>query len=340
MLFPALVLLTPLHPVQSVTHTETTVGNDTAVHARPATWQPLQQDFISAIGAGVEIDYDVTFTNQQSSPLTFSSMRGFGASFVNGGHYNGGAPCWGIDYFQDDFYYILQLPAPVTIDPGQSQRLTGTGLIPGVGWSGAPYAGSFCIEDGLHSSSNLRIWPPVGRPVPAWRVGAGSNTTLGVDHGSVVVANDMSIQTRYVLPPTGSQGCVATNQNSTGAPGAIEAFGVAYAAPGDSLLTLRSTDLPPGAFALPLVGTVGQAPTALGSGQGVLCISGVSRWGAGIGTVSASGTLSTPVDSASLNPVVGTVTPGTTLHFQLWHRDFDQGQPTSNTTGSTLVLFQ
>lgn len=341
MIFPALLLLVPLAPMQSVGRVVVTEGNDPAVHLRPAAWQLLQQDILAVVGSDIEIAYSVTFTNHNSAPVTFSSIIGFGATFVNGGHYAGGLPCWGIEYFQDDYWHVVDLPAAVTLDPGQSQTLTGRGSAASVQWQGAPYSQSLCVEDGLHGTLNMRIWPPVGRPVPAWRAGAGPfGTIYGTDLGSVVVQHDMRIRTEYSLPLTGTQGCVPATPNSTGSVGELAAFGIAFAAPGGSLLTLSASSLPPSAVALPLVGRIGQPATPLGLGQGVLCISDVTRWGAGLGTVTLAGSILIPVDAETLSSATGALAPGTTLHFQLWHRDVVQGQATSNTTGSTLVQFQ
>jgi hypothetical protein len=56
---------------------------------------------------------------------------------------------------------------------------------------------------------------------------------------------------------------------------------------------------------------------------------------------SAAGEVSFSPDLSNL-PMPGALQPGDTLHFQLWHREFDAatGGMTSNTSSAVRILFR
>lgn len=146
-----------------------------------------------------------------------------------------------------------------------------------------------------------------------------------------------------VLGDVGVPYCAAAVPNSTGAVGAMAAFGSARVADGN--LELRASGLPPAVFGLFVTGTEAiSAPLA--NSVGTLCVGGqIGRFvqpGQIMGSGQA-GTIELAIDPAAL-PAGGALVsavPGETRYFQLWHRDVAPGgAPTSNITAGVRVLMR
>ncbi|MBL4771123.1 MAG: hypothetical protein JKY61_08275 [Planctomycetes bacterium] len=126
--------------------------------------------------------------------------------------------------------------------------------------------------------------------------------------------------------------------NSSG----FEAHTIALGSNGvqDNMVILFSEQLPigvPGYYlAAPQEGFV----PLFGGSEGNLCLGqGIVRMNATILQVNAAGQVSRTLDLTQL-PQGQTVMPGSSWHYQLWFRDFNGVQSTSNTTSSARVDFQ
>lgn len=150
-----------------------------------------------------------------------------------------------------------------------------------------------------------------------------------------------AVMTPMDLPQVGQPYCPGV-PNSTGLPTQLHATGTAFAQ--DDLLYLHTTDMPLDQFGF-IVNSNGQIflPQPGGS-QGNLCVG--PNIGRGVGQVIfSSGPFGASTVAANLpqmptpNALVP-VLPGQTWTFQTWHRDFVNGQPTSNFSNALQIQFQ
>lgn len=119
--------------------------------------------------------------------------------------------------------------------------------------------------------------------------------------------------------------------NSTGLPSLLDAVGSPFVA--DSMLTLSVTGLPQNQFALFVMS---QGTAQIPVGAGLLCLGApMIRFSANILNSGTSGTASLSPSFASL-PQGAVFVPGSTWHFQLWHR---QGS-TSNFSSALTLTFE
>lgn len=139
----------------------------------------------------------------------------------------------------------------------------------------------------------------------------------------------------------GTEFCDAV-ANSTGLTGRLR--GTGSTSLGGNALALEAVNLPPGTFAIMMVGTARDAMPAFAGGLGLGCAGG--RFGAyrrpgEVLTVSAGGTLGFSVDLTAIRAGGADVpaVPGETLVFQVLHRDgASAGLRTSNTTTAVEVM--
>ncbi len=146
----------------------------------------------------------------------------------------------------------------------------------------------------------------------------------------------------------------ATLPNSTSFPTMM--VGTPTAAPGAGL-HLEASNGPPGQFGYFLVGT-GLASPGLSVGSGNLCLAttfpnAIGRYNLpstamnSVGQFSAAGILVNLVGTSTVGtgfdvpnalplPIGGTILPGSTYHFQLWHRDIPSTSNFSNTVTWTF----
>lgn len=138
----------------------------------------------------------------------------------------------------------------------------------------------------------------------------------------------------------GTNYCTAT-ANSTGATGAISAFGSILAASND--VTLSGANLPAGQFGIFVTSAIsGFVPNPAGS-NGNLCLAGSLGRFVGPGQIlqiNGSGSMSLSIDLTAIPSGAGTiaVVAGDTRYFQAWHRDGVGGG--SNFTDGLEVTFQ
>ncbi|MEL6713301.1 MAG: hypothetical protein AAFP86_05975 [Planctomycetota bacterium] len=139
----------------------------------------------------------------------------------------------------------------------------------------------------------------------------------------------------------GTSYCVQTVSNSTGDPGALAVIGDPEASFDN--VTLVASSLPPGIASMFLVADGTAVVPNAGGSDGTLCLGGaIGRYNRP-GEVQVSrpnGMLSMRIDlnDTPAPNTLFTVLPGTTLRFQLWHRD-QILSPTSNFTNGVEVTF-
>lgn len=128
--------------------------------------------------------------------------------------------------------------------------------------------------------------------------------------------------------------CEGATTNSTGVAGQLLALGTNSIPAND--LVLYGYDLPPNQFALLLASTNTGIVGYPGGSQGILCLTGsIGRFDPVL--IGSNGVMSTQADYQSW-PNNGTVLPGQTWHFQLWHRD-QNPTVTSNFSTAWSVSF-
>ncbi len=135
--------------------------------------------------------------------------------------------------------------------------------------------------------------------------------------------------------------CLGAVPNATGVGGEINASGCAQLS--QASLRLTATSLPPQAFGIFITSQNTDLITATNS-IGVLCLGGSIGRFIGPGQIvqaGAGGEFGIDADPAALPTPTGTTAalPGSTWHFQAWHRDTDAGVPTSNFTSAVSVMF-
>ena len=128
--------------------------------------------------------------------------------------------------------------------------------------------------------------------------------------------------------------CEGATTNSTGVAGQLLALGTNSIPAND--LVLYGYDLPPNQFALLLASTNTGIVGYPGGSQGILCLTGsIGRFDPVL--IGSNGVMSTQADYQDW-PNNGTVLPGQTWHFQLWHRD-QNPTVTSNFSTAWSVSF-
>lgn len=137
----------------------------------------------------------------------------------------------------------------------------------------------------------------------------------------------------------GTVDCAPAVPNSTDTFASLAAGGSLVAA--DNLFRLEGGYLPPGQFALPLVGSDAAHVPGAGGAVGVLCIGGsVGRFNQDLTQVAPDGRVTIPLDLSAvpLSSTTIAVAAGETWHFQLWYRDLDPAQ-VSNYSSAIGVTF-
>ncbi|MFT5199377.1 MAG: hypothetical protein ACI87O_002046 [Planctomycetota bacterium] len=133
-----------------------------------------------------------------------------------------------------------------------------------------------------------------------------------------------------------SQPC-SSLPNSTG----VAALTTAYGSQGvqDNLVILVSEYLPLGVPGYYLTAPQGGFVPLFGGSEGNLCVGGgLLRLNSTINFANAAGQVSRILDLTQL-PAGTSVMPGSSWHYQLWYRDFNGVQSTSNTTSSAQIDF-
>ena len=132
----------------------------------------------------------------------------------------------------------------------------------------------------------------------------------------------------------------AANANSTGSTGSITARNIDLSS---YTLQLEATNLPPDAFAYSLASETQDLPLNPGGSAGNLCLGGsIGRVvGGAILNTGGAGSLLEVVDLNLIPQPSGAVAvqPGSTWHFQFWHRDSQSGLSTSNFTDGVRIQF-
>ena len=129
-----------------------------------------------------------------------------------------------------------------------------------------------------------------------------------------------------------------SNPNSTGFVGQTKVFGSTNVA--NNLIILTSNTLPIGLPGYYIASPASGFVPLFGGGQGNLCLGApIYRFNDVVVRSNAAGQVSRILDLTTLPPPA-MVLPGSTWHFQLWHRDFVGVTSTSNTTSSAMVMFQ
>ncbi|MDF1838320.1 MAG: hypothetical protein P1V35_10655 [Planctomycetota bacterium] len=126
--------------------------------------------------------------------------------------------------------------------------------------------------------------------------------------------------------------------NSTGTAAVTRALG----SPGvqDNFVVLFSENLPLGVPGYYLTSPQSGFVPLFGGSEGNLCLGlGILRMNNTILLANAAGQVSRTLDLNNL-PLGQTVLPGSSWHYQLWFRDFNGVQSTSNTTSSAQIDFQ
>ena len=142
--------------------------------------------------------------------------------------------------------------------------------------------------------------------------------------------------------PIGTLHCsTASAPNSTGAAGALSAFGRSSVAAND--VTLRASNLPQSVFGFFLTSTNGTPPPAP-TGP-LLCIGGPIGRYVGPNQIRFSGTSGSfelGLDLTQTPTPTGfvSVQVGETRYYQCWHRDAINGQATSRFTDALVITFQ
>ena len=137
-----------------------------------------------------------------------------------------------------------------------------------------------------------------------------------------------------LMTPTG--GSCPSNRNSTGAGGRLDAFGSHAAS--DELVVLVASSVPNGMVGYFLMSSTTTFVPFFGGAQGNLCLGAPQ-----LRLVGTVGAVMEHEHEARLDfralPGGLRITPGSTWHFQFWHRDSNPG-PTSNTTERLSLSFR
>ncbi|MEO1699686.1 MAG: hypothetical protein AAFU73_20525 [Planctomycetota bacterium] len=131
-----------------------------------------------------------------------------------------------------------------------------------------------------------------------------------------------------------------TVPNSTGQAGRLSFVGSRWIQVND--FSVRASDLPPDQFGLLLNGTGGAFVPNPGGSDGNLCLGGtLGRHNASIQSSGPAGEILFPTDLGAIPQPSQflSVTSGTALRFQVWHRDGSATSPSSNFTEARRVRF-
>ena len=175
----------------------------------------------------------------------------------------------------------------------------------------------------------------------------GTDDNLAIAFGMVMDTNMNGIPDTCEIVP-----CVPL-PNSTGVPTVLT--GMVTGSPGTGF-HLEASSGPPGRFGYFLIGTALTGP-GMPVGSGVLCLAtsggAISRYSLpgtvmnSVGVFSGVGVLTNLVGTSTVgtgfdvpvpipSPIGGTITSGSTYHFQLWHRDIPATSNFSNTVSHTF----
>lgn len=304
---------TPMPGVSS-THTE---------HARPAALRPLLSTTSSSTASSTTlIEYSIQATNPGTTTDTFTPSMFRSESYVTN------TTCWGVDPTTPSPFPV---PASYTLAPGATASYTGTQTLT----FSTPIGFFSCsgMSDTLHVSSGGSF--VLAGPMNQGGWIGGFNTPVNVTDTGTTFTSEVVITTNYDLPlVAGPSGCTPLQANSTGAMGALEAYGVADAA--DGLVVLSATDLPANEFALFVAAAQTTAPTPISFGQATLCLDApLFRWNAAVGTTDANGTFTAELRPADVQVPGVAIMAGSTWAFQLLHRD----GASANSTNSVSIAF-
>ncbi len=135
----------------------------------------------------------------------------------------------------------------------------------------------------------------------------------------------------------GAPFCDPANSNSTGLPGRLMAYGSGELSCGQ--FQLAAFQLPPAKVAMALASMSQDWIPLVGGSAGNLCLGGaLGRFRQDMAYVDPDGSLFFPLDLNNLPaPLAGSVQPGETWYFQVWHRD--KGG-LSNLTEGLQITFQ
>ncbi len=141
------------------------------------------------------------------------------------------------------------------------------------------------------------------------------------------------------LATVGASVCPAPAPNSSGAFGALAAFGSDQVAEGS--LSLRASSLPPGALGLFLCSRTPGPSTAPGFPY-PLCLGGsIGRFMSLAQSADAGGAITAALDLGAFPQPAQSVAvqAGETWYFQMWHRDSGVGVPSSGLSEAVAVMF-
>lgn len=170
--------------------------------------------------------------------------------------------------------------------------------------------------------------------------GVLGSVSLAVSESHYYAAGNFGLVRRTLEPVVSEPGCTQSVPNGAGRFATLSVLGSASVS--NAELRLDVHGLPAYVTCLP-VGSMsaGFVPNPGGS-LGDLCLSGdIGRFNGAIQSSGPTGVLSVALDPQSLPQPTGPVaaTVGTDWHFQVWHRDFDAGQPSSHLTSSARLTW-
>lgn len=148
-------------------------------------------------------------------------------------------------------------------------------------------------------------------------------------------AGSASFAVDLELAPVSASDCIASD-NSTGQHSRLTAFGSPSLA--ENAFLLRVSELPPsvaGQF------IYGQLQPSAPFGAGILCLGNPLLRFPTPSPADPAGFAFAPVpfDQSPFQSGAGAILPGSSWTFQYWHRDFDAGGPTWNTSDAVTVSF-
>ncbi|MEZ6019163.1 MAG: hypothetical protein R3F17_03420 [Planctomycetota bacterium] len=298
-------------------------------HQRPAALAAYlaDPDLLATLSYSAQLVYDLEVFNSQTTaqPLQVSCEAPT-EIFIAGGLTTVPDYAW---QFGNPAVQTLPV-ASMVVAPQQTGHLTGVLDLPGAfqDMPVHPSNAGLVIADGFHSGT-FAAWPS--------RIDQWYTYWSGPISNASVIQRHSTATTTYELPWIGAQSdCTPAQANSTGQLGTLQAFGVPQ---GDGYVVLDASNLPAGVWGYFLFSTELDTVTAAPLGMGRLCLGGnIHRWHDTLAQSTAGGTLQHGFTPDEI-PYVA-VPAGTSLHFQLWHRDTVAGVPTANATGSVQVTFQ
>jgi hypothetical protein len=321
----AVVTLAPSSPAQFRTWTDSRVEVCNSVCTWPVYPAAWEQHFVGwHVRSTHVVSFDYLVRNNVGVPFYGSFVGEFLEYFGDlEALLGGGTPgcIWG-----HDGYSVFQLQGPGVLWPGQVGQYT-----------------AFSQQVAVFPSSGCAGL--FGAPGEVYRW--ADQSSLSTDAYAYVPA--LSVQDRstlerwhefkfdFSLPwmtPAGAS--CASNRNSTGASGRLDAYGSHGAA--DELVLLVASSVPNGMVGFFLMSATTTFLPSFGGSQGNLCL--------GAPQLRLMRTVGLVVDfehEARLDfgtlPGGTRITAGSTWHFQFWHRDANP-MPTSNTTERLSLTFR